>query len=162
LAQCKAGQQNIMLGDARLRMEQLPADKRYDVIVLDAFTGGSVPIHLLTREAFAIYHAHLKPGGFIAINITNAYLNLYPIVKAQTELLGMGFRHKYQAVDERRNVRLNLHFILTEDRVYLSELPSVDREIRDGQGQVLRTEPQDQPGLRLWTDQFSSIAPIVR
>lgn len=162
LAQCKAGQQNIMLGDARLRMEQLPADKRYDVIVLDAFTGGSVPIHLLTREAFAIYHAHLKPGGFIAINITNAYLNLYPIVKAQTELLGMGFRHKYQAVDESRNVRLNLHFILTEDRVYLSELPSVDREIRDGLGQVLRTEPQDQPGLRLWTDQFSSIAPIVR
>lgn len=162
LAQCQAGQQNIFLGDARLRMEQLSVDKRYDVIVLDAFTGGSVPIHLLTREAFAIYYAHLKPGGFIAINITNAYLNLYPIVKAQAELLGMGFRHKYQAMDEKRNVRLNLHFILTQDRLYLSELPPVDREVRDVQGRLLRREPQDQPGLRVWTDQFSSIAPIVR
>ncbi len=162
LAQCKAGRQHILLGDARLRMEQLPADKRYDVIVLDAFTGGSVPIHLLTREAFAIYHAHLKPGGFIAINITNAYLNLYPIVKAQAEWLNMGFRHKYQALDERRNVRLNLHFILTQDRVYLSELPPVDREVRDADGRFLRKEPQDQPGLRAWTDQFSSIGPIVR
>lgn len=162
LSKCKAERQNILLGDARLRMEQLPADKRYDVIVLDAFTGGSVPIHLLTREAFAIYRAHLKPDGFIAINITNAYLNLYPIVKAQAELLDMGFRHKYQLVDPKRNVRLNLHFILTHDQAYLNELPSVDREIQDGQGRVLRTEPQDQPGLRLWTDQFSSIAPIVR
>lgn len=162
LSTCKAGEQNILLGDARLRMEQLPKDKLYDVIVLDAFTGGSVPIHLLTREAFQIYRDHLKPDGHIAINITNAYLNLYPIVKAQAEVLGMAYRHKYQAVDEVRNVRRNLHFIMTQDQAYLKAYPSVNRDIRDDQGRVLRHEPYDQPGLRLWTDQFSSIAPIVR
>jgi len=162
LSTCKAGEQNILLGDARLRMEQLPKDKLYDVIVLDAFTGGSVPIHLLTREAFQIYRDHLKPDGHIAINITNAYLNLYPIVKAQAEVLGMAYRHKYQAVDEVRNVRRNLHFIMTQDQAYLKAYPSVNRDIRDDQGRVLRQEPYDQPGLRLWTDQFSSIAPIVR
>ena len=162
LSTCKAGEQNILLGDARLRMEQLPKDKLYDVIVLDAFTGGSVPIHLLTREAFQIYRDHLKPDGHIAINITNAYLNLYPIVKAQAEVLGMAHRHKYQAVDEVRNVRINLHFIMTHDQAYLKAYPSVNRDIRDDQGRVLRQEPVDQPGLRLWTDQFSSIAPIVR
>ena len=162
LASCKAGEQNILLGDARLRMEQLPKDKRYDVIVLDAFTGGSVPIHLLTREAFRIYADHLKPDGYIAINITNAYLNLYPIVKAQSEVLGMAFRHKYQAVDEVRNVRRNLHFIMTHDQAYLKAYPSVSRDVRDAEGRFLRNEPYDQPGLRLWTDQFSSIAPIVR
>jgi spermidine synthase len=162
LSTCKAGEQNILLGDARLRMEQLPKDKLYDVIVLDAFTGGSVPIHLLTREAFQIYRDHLKPDGHIAINITNAYLNLYPIVKAQAEVLGMAHRHKYQAVDEVRNVRRNLHFIMTHDQAYLKAHPSVNRDIRDDQGRVLRQEPYDQPGLRLWTDQFSSIAPIVR
>jgi spermidine synthase len=140
----------------------LPKDKRYDVIVLDAFTGGSVPIHLLTREAFRIYADHLKPDGYIAINITNAYLNLYPIVKAQSEVLGMAFRHKYQAVDEVRNVRRNLHFIMTHDQAYLKAYPSVSREVRDAEGRFLRNEPYDQPGLRLWTDQFSSIAPIVR
>jgi spermidine synthase len=162
LLTCKAGEQNILVGDARLRMEQLPKDKLYDVIVLDAFTGGSVPIHLLTREAFQIYRDHLKPDGHIAINITNAYLNLYPIVKAQAEVLGMAHRHKYQAVDEVRNVRRNLHFIMTHDQAYLKAYPSVSRDIRDDQGRVLRQEPFDQPGLRLWTDQFSSIAPIVR
>ncbi len=162
LSTCKAGEQNILLGDARLRMEQLPKDKLYDVIVLDAFTGGSVPIHLLTREAFQIYRDHLKLDGHIAINITNAYLNLYPIVKAQAEVLGMAHRHKYQNVDVVRNVRRNLHFIMTHDQAYLKAYPSVNREIRDDQGRVLRHEPYDQPGLRLWTDQFSSIAPIVR
>ena len=162
LASCKAREQNILLGDARLRMEQLPKDKLYDVIVLDAFTGGSVPIHLLTREAFQIYRDHLKPDGYIAINITNAYLNLYPVVKAQSEGLGMAFRHKYQAVDEVRNVRRNLHFIMTQDHAYLKAHPSVNREVRDDAGRFLRHEPLDQPGLRLWTDQFSSIAPIAK
>jgi spermidine synthase len=162
LSTCKAGEKNILLGDARLRMEQLPKDKLYDVIVLDAFTGGSVPIHLLTREAFQIYREHLKPDGYIAINITNAYLNLYPIVKAQAEVLGMSHRHKYQNLDEVRNVRRNLHFIMTHDQTYLKAYPSVNREIRDDHGRVLRHEPVDQPGLRLWTDQFSSIAPIIR
>ena len=162
LSTCKAGEKNILLGDARLRMEQLPKDKLYDVIVLDAFTGGSVPIHLLTREAFQIYRDHLKPDGHIAINITNAYLNLYPVVKAQAEVLGMAHRHKYQNLDEVRNVRRNLHFIMTRDQAYLKAYPSINREIRDDQGRVLRYEPVDQTGLRLWTDQFSSIAPIVR
>jgi spermidine synthase len=162
LSSCKAREQNILLGDARLRMEQLPKDKLYDVIVLDAFTGGSVPIHLLTREAFQIYRNHLKPDGYIAINITNAYLNLYPVVKAQSESLGMAFRHKYQDPDEVRNVRRNLHFIMTQDRSYLNAHPSVSREVMDEAGQFLRHEPQDQPGLRLWTDQFSSIAPIAK
>ena len=162
LASCKAREQNILLGDARLRMEQLPKDKLYDVIVLDAFTGGSVPIHLLTREAFQIYRNHLKPDGYIAINITNAYLNLYPIVKAQSENLGMAFRHKYQTVDEVRNVRRNLHFIMTQDHAYLKAHPSVSREVRDEAGRFVRSEPQDRAGLRLWTDQFSSIAPIAK
>jgi spermidine synthase len=162
LASCKAREQNILLGDARLRMAQLSKDKLYDVIVLDAFTGGSVPIHLLTREAFQIYRDHLKPDGYIAINITNAYLNLYPVVKAQSEGLGMAFRHKYQAVDEVRNVRRNLHFIMTQDHAYLKAHTSVNREVRDVAGRFLRHEPLDQPGLRLWTDQFSSIAPIAK
>ena len=162
LSTCKAGEQNILLGDARLRMEQLPTDKLYDVIVLDAFTGGSVPIHLLTREAFQIYRNHLKPDGYIAINITNAYLNLYPIVKDQAVVLGMAYRHKYQDADEVRNVRRNLHFIITHDKSYLKAYPSVNREVRDDQGRFLKHEPYDQPGLRLWTDQFSSIAPIIR
>jgi hypothetical protein len=61
-----------------------------------------------------------------------------------------------------RKVRRNLHFIMTHDQAYLKAHSSVSREVRDDQGRLLRHEPYDQPGLRLWTDQFSSIAPIVR
>jgi spermidine synthase len=162
LKSCKDKEQNILLGDARLRMAQLPKDKLYDVIVLDAFTGGSVPIHLLTREAFQIYANHLKPDGYIAINITNAYLNLYPIVKAQSEVLGMTYRHKFQMADDVRNIRRNLHFVMTNDQAYLKAHPSISRDVLDEAGRKIGTDPQDQPGLRLWTDQFSSIAPIVK
>lgn len=161
LQACQAREQRMLEGDARLVIEHLPADKRYDIIVLDAFTGGSVPVHLLTREAFAAYSAHLKPNGFIAINITNAYLNLYPVVKAQAELLGMGYRNKYQAPDHDRHIRRNQHFVMTRDAAYLQTHPSVNREYRDEQGKLLRVDQLDWPGIRLWTDQFSSIQHIA-
>ena len=51
---------------------------------------------------------------------------------------------------------------MTRDQAYLQAYPSVDRPVYDAQGRQVRVEPQDIPGLRVWTDQFSSIAPIVR
>ena len=75
---CKARTKEMILGDARLKLEQAADDVQYDIIALDAFSGDSVPVHLLTREAFAIYHRHLKPNGFIVIHITNRYLNFVP------------------------------------------------------------------------------------
>ena len=160
LAACAAREKNILVGDARLRIERLPPQKKYDLIVLDAFTGGSVPVHLLTREAFQAYEAHLKPDGFIAIHITNSWLNLYPVVKAQAQALGMGFRSKYQTGDPARHVRRNHYFIMTRDATYLAEHPSVNEEHADGQGRLIRPEEFDRPGLPLWTDQFSSIQPL--
>lgn len=160
LSACRAREQRMLVGDARLKMSQQPADLKYDVIVLDAFTGGSVPIHLLTREAFAIWRRHLADDGFIAINITNAYLNLYPVVKAQAQALGMGFRNRWLASDPARHVRQNQHFVMTHDAAYLREHPSVDRVWTDAQGRVLRTERLDRPGVPLWTDAYSSLVPI--
>jgi hypothetical protein len=51
---------------------------------------------------------------------------------------------------------------MTNDQAYLKAYPSVSREVRDDAGRIIGTDPQDQIGLRLWTDQFSSIAPIVK
>ncbi len=160
LSTIKTHDLSIILGDARLQMERLPATTLYDVIVLDAFTGGSVPIHLLTQEAFQIYKSHLKPNGFIAINITNAYLNLYPVVKAQAQALGLGYRNKFQDIDRDHLIRRNQYFIMTNDQPYLKNYPSVNRILRNEQGQVIGIENRDRPGLRLWTDQFSSMHQI--
>lgn len=160
LETCRARSTSTFVGDARLVFERLPADVRYDVIVLDAFTGGSVPTHLLTREAFQTWHRHLAPDGFIAINITNGYLNLYPVVRAQAEALGLGFRNKWLAADRARLVRQNQHFVMTSDPAYLRAHPSVNRPIRDAAGAIVGHERLDIPGLPLWTDRHGSIGAI--
>jgi len=160
LSTIKTKEVQIIVGDARLQIARLPATTKYDVIVLDAFTGGSVPIHLLTKEAFQIYENHLKSDGFIIINITNAYLNLYPVVRAQAEALGMNYRSKFQDIDKDQLVLRNQYFIMTNDMLYLKDFPSVSRELRNEKGLITGVENRDRQGLRLWTDQFSSIYQI--
>lgn len=157
---CLAKDKRVVIGDARLKMEQLGDDVKYDVIVLDAFTGGAVPIHLLTREAFQIYRRHLKADGFIAINITNGYLNLYPVVKRQAEALKMGFRHKFQPSDSDLHIRKNMFFILTNDGQYLKQYPSVSRKYFNDQGVMIREDDPNVVNVPLWTDHFSSLTPI--
>ncbi len=157
---CRARTKQTIIGDARLKLEQLPDDVRYDVIVLDAFTGDSVPIHLLTREAFQVYRRHLKPDGFIAVHITNSYLNLYPVVRKQAEALGMGFRNKFLPDDRDRSILHNQYFIITNDSEYLRRYPSVNRKYFDDNGVLIREEDPNLPGVPLWTDHFSSLNPI--
>ncbi|MBI5083983.1 MAG: fused MFS/spermidine synthase, partial [Acidobacteria bacterium] len=71
----------IVEGDARLRLaEEAPGE--YDFLIVDAFSGDSIPMHLLTREAFALYRRHLKRDGTLAVHISNQYLTLEPAVRA--------------------------------------------------------------------------------
>ena len=160
LPQTRAAELRVIVGDARLKFEQLPADRRYDVIVLDAFSGGSVPVHLLTREAFKVYAAHLKPDGFLVVHITNAYLNLYPVVMRQAEALEMQVRSRFQEKDPQRFIRENHYMILTRDEAYLRAHPTVDPPLRDAQGRVIGLRKLDIPGVGLWTAHFSSITPL--
>jgi len=70
----------LAMGDARLSLEH-ESPQHFDALLLDAFSGDSVPVHLLTREAFEIYQRHLQPNGVIVVHITNKYLNLAPVVE---------------------------------------------------------------------------------
>ncbi len=70
----------IILGDARVSLESEPS-QQFDVLAVDAFSGDAIPVHLLTREAFALYFHHMKPGGILAVHTSNTYLNLAPVVK---------------------------------------------------------------------------------
>ena len=80
LADCR-GKCDIVLGDARLSLER-PSSEKFDLLALDAFSGDSIPTHLLTREALAVYLRRLAPGGLIAVHVTNRYLSLAPVVRA--------------------------------------------------------------------------------
>jgi hypothetical protein len=77
----------VVLGDARLSLEREP-DQRYDVLIVDAFSGDSIPVHLLTRDAFEVYFRHLRPDGILAVHITNTYLDLSHPVAAVAQTLG--------------------------------------------------------------------------
>jgi len=74
-----AAEVETVLGDARLTLER-EAPQGFDVLVLDAFSGDAIPIHLLTREAMSIYVRHLNEDGIVAIHISNLYFNLEAIV----------------------------------------------------------------------------------
>lgn len=160
IPQCLSRTKQTIVGDARLKLEQLPGEVKYDVIALDAFSGDSVPIHLLTREAFEIYRRHLKPDGFIVVHITNSYLNLYPVVKRQAEELKIGYRNKYQPSDHERHVRRNHYFVMTNDRQYLDRFPSVNRKRYNDAGVFVSEDDPNLPDVPLWTDHFSSLNPI--
>ena len=71
---------DIVMGDGRLSLEREPA-RGYDVLGIDAFSGDSIPMHLVTREAMALYVKHLKPDGVIVFQATNRFIDLLPVVK---------------------------------------------------------------------------------
>jgi hypothetical protein len=80
LANC-GGRSRVVLGDARVTIGNAP-DAAYDVLIIDAFSSDSIPMHLLTREALALYLRKLAPGGRILFHISSRTLNLAPVIGA--------------------------------------------------------------------------------
>ena len=86
LSNSKASWRNIV-GDARINL-QSRADARYDLIVIDAYSSGSVPVHLMTLEAFKLYRARLKKSGMIVFHISSRYFNFAPVIKRVCDEIG--------------------------------------------------------------------------
>jgi hypothetical protein len=75
-------------GDGRVALErelQEKGSQQFDVLAVDAFSGDAIPVHLLTREAFELYLEHLRPGGILAVHVSNLYFNLRPVVRGLAE-----------------------------------------------------------------------------
>jgi len=79
LSNCQA-KVEVAMGDARLSLER-EMTQQFDILALDAFSSDAIPVHLLTKEAFDLYARHLKPGGIIAVHVSNRHLNLEPVVQ---------------------------------------------------------------------------------
>lgn len=146
--------ERIVPGDARITLSGSPG--RYDLIVLDAFSSDAIPVHLLTREAFAGYLSRLSPRGAIAIHISNRHLELASVVAAvgATQGLVTYLREDEQANDFLKDYRANARVVaLAKSPADLGDLP-----IRTG---WTRIEPR--PGVSAWTDDYSDVfGAIVR
>ncbi len=111
----------IRMGDARLSLANDEAEQ-FDVLVIDAFSGDAIPVHLLTREAIALYLQHLKPDGVLAIHTSNTYLDLNPLVKLLADDAGIEPRLISSIDDQRKLVDAADWMLLTRNQDFLLHL----------------------------------------
>ncbi|MFP6648515.1 MAG: fused MFS/spermidine synthase, partial [Pirellulaceae bacterium] len=140
-------------GDARLSLEKMEQSRQYDILVLDAFSSDAIPVHLLTAEAMQLYERHLKPGGVIAVHVSNRHLRLVPVV---TKLASHGEFQYAMIRSEGNNDWLDsaVWVLLTKSENFLND-PMV----------VLSTTEPTGPDARkvhLWTDRYTNLLEILR
>ncbi len=141
----------IVPGDARLSLEREP-DQHYDLLVMDAFSGDSVPVHLLTREAFEIYFRHLKPGGLLVVNITNTFLDLRAVIERAASHFGkVAVLNQVDSSDD-DFMCFTSGWVIVADPSIRNSAPGWYRD-----GEVLAPHPQ----FRMWTDDYSSLWGIL-
>jgi len=145
-----AARTEVVMGDARLSLEREP-NQQFDLLVMDAFSGDSVPVHLVTREAFRTYFRHLKPGGILAVNVTNRYLDMTPVMeRAASDFGKLAVLFDYQPMDD---------LLCYESAWMLVMDPSTYAGMRQkGVGRVMQPNPQ----FREWTDDFSNMQRILK
>ena len=144
-------QVEVVLGDGRLSLGR-ESSQQFDILVVDAFSGDSIPVHLLTREAFELYFRHLKPAGVLAVHVTNKYLALAPVVHRIDEALGKQDR----LVEDPGNpstATFQSSWVLVSGGAGIFD----QTEIRAAAKRV-----EDRPRLRVWTDDYSNLFQILR
>jgi hypothetical protein len=140
----------IREGDGRLLLEE-EEGQRFDVLVLDAFSGDSIPIHLLTKEAFACYLRHLNRNGVLAVHVSNNYLDLRPIVA------DLGAQFALPAVLIHSDGVPNRQ-ISPADWILLTKRENFVEQAKRAKGAELLKVSNG----RLWTDQYSNILDVLK
>lgn len=145
------GKVEVVLGDGRVTLENEPQNN-YDLLVIDAFSGDSIPVHLLTREAVAIYLHHVKPNGGLAFHITNRHLDLFPVLQKLADHYQLNWVYiRYDPSGSNAWLEYtSVWMILSRDQAFL------DDEIRT----AARTPTIRD--VRLWTDDFASVLPLLK
>jgi hypothetical protein len=152
LANCPAAVQTVV-GDARISLErelQEEQKQNFDLLAIDAFTGDAIPIHLLTREAFQSYLAHMRPDGIIAIHITNTSLDLRPVLLN----VARQFHLSYLVIHDSGDQMLTLY----SDWVLMAREPHALEALRP-----FEQKHQLAVGsIPMWTDDFSNLLHVIK
>ena len=146
---------HVVLGDARLSLHKV-SSQQYKLLVIDAFSSDVIPIHLLTREAFELYVSHTTPHGLIALNISNRYLDLRPVLgnlAADAGLLGIYREDRRVSEQEQRAGRsASVWAVLGRAPSDLTEF------LHDPRWKPLPHVAK----ARVWTDDFSNILSVIK
>ncbi len=145
---------DIVLGDARIMLEQelkKGNTQEFDALFVDAFSGDSVPIHLLTEEAFKLYFDHLKPDGVLGIHITNLHLDLSDPVRVLAEKFGY---ESYLVVENSGDFHTNYSewILISKNDEFIAAA--------DDAG-MFYTWKREEPKPIHWTDDYSNLVNVV-
>ena len=153
----------VVLGDARLRLEDELARgdvQRFDVLAVDAFLGDAIPVHLLTMECVAVYREHLREGGLLAVHISNRLLDFRPVMDALAIRFGLRVAEIRSSGSLAKGTRNATWVVLGDpgnpffaDGVVARAAAVADVERRTGAAH---------PAPRLWTDDYTSLWPLLR
>jgi hypothetical protein len=141
----------VIPGDARTSLSS-EAPQRFDVLAVDAFSGDAIPLHLLTREALRLYLRHMAPNGILAFHVSNQYLDLAPELALLANAEHLQVRHVVTGSSDARGEFRAEWVLMTFDPTFFTQ-----EEIA-----VLSEQVPIKPGLRLWTDDYSSLLPILQ
>ena len=141
----------IILGDGRASLAK-EAPQKFDVLVIDAFSGDAIPLHLLTTQAIALYQKHLAPGGILAFHVSNQYVDLPP----EIALLAADAHLTPILIDSPANNAEGAYraswVLVTNNPTFLAD-PTVTQN---------SVPIEKVPGTRLWTDDYSSLVPLLK
>jgi SAM-dependent methyltransferase len=140
----------IALGDARLSLEREPS-QQFDVLAVDAFSSDSIPVHLLTREAFDLYFRHLRADGILAVHISNKHLDLKPVVERVATAVNIPAR--VVDTDDDEEHCFGSTWVLLTRRAGFFESLGAERKLETLTARA---------GFRPWTDDFSNLYQILK
>ena len=145
----------IVQGDARLSLEsELAAGQaqNFDILVLDVFSNDAIPVHLLDEQAFALYLQFLRPGGVLAVHITNGYLDLVPVVWGLADHFKLD-RVVIEDPGDSTFTSASTWVLLARDPAVLA-VPAILSQAKSMAGYST--------SLRLWTDEYSNLFQILK
>ncbi|MBL8892298.1 MAG: fused MFS/spermidine synthase [Planctomycetaceae bacterium] len=157
LSKAKA-KNDVVLGDARVQLERETENKEplYDILVADAFSSDSIPKHLLTTEAMKVYLDRIRPDGFLAIHVSNRFIDLAPLLERQASDLAIpALYFSYTPNRDEPDQRFqdsSTWVILTKNEMFLAH-PVVQS--------ATRKFPRQETEIR-WTDDFSPLLPLMK
>jgi SAM-dependent methyltransferase len=140
----------IVEGDARTSLTA-EAPENFDVLVIDAFSGDAIPLHLLTAQAVALYRRHLAPGGVLAFHISNQHVNLEPEIALLAQNAGMEARRVSSSGDPDTGAFNSTWMLVSADAGFFNK-PEIFNNSH---------KPEMNPKVRLWTDDYSSLLPLL-